>query len=138
MKIHNFVRKDVRTASAASTDIKNVSRLSTLSMNVNSNRRNNTYAGLGSYLEVDIEKKGARNTVKIPFFIPYTNSRFVDINGYAYVSPLAKKVIREALKNANPAFDLATFQADTTAEINARIAALPAGSPENAAAARSR
>ena len=130
MKIHNFVRKDVRTASAASTDIKNVSRLSTLSMNVNSNRRNNTYAGLGSYLEVDIEKKGARNTVKIPFFIPYTNSRFVDINGYAYVSPLAKKVIREALKNANPAFDLATFQADTTAEINARIAALPAGSPE--------
>ena len=130
MKIHNFVRKDVRTASAASTDIKNVSRLSTLSMNVNSNRRNNTYAGLGSYLEVDIEKKGARNTVKIPFFIPYTNSRFVDINGYAYVSPLAKKVIEKALKNANPAFDLATFQADTTAEINARIAALPAGSPE--------
>ena len=130
MKIHNFVRKDVRTASAASTDIKNVSRLSTLSMNVNSNRRNNTYAGLGSYLEVDVEKKGARNTVKIPFFIPYTNSRFVDINGYAYVSPLAKKVIRRALKNANPAFDLATFQADTTAEINARIAALPAGSPE--------
>lgn len=130
MKIHNFVRKDVRTASAASTDIKNVSRLSTLSMNVNSNRRNNTYAGLGSYLEVDIEKKGARNTVKIPFFIPYTNSRFVDINGYAYVSPLAKKVIRRALRNANPAFDLATFQADTTTEINARIAALPAGSPE--------
>ncbi len=124
MEFINYNRKDVSSATTASTSIKNVRSITGLKRNLEDGKKEITFSGLGSYLEIDVKHKGTTKKVKIPFFSAFKKDKFVNTNGYAYVNPLAEKVIRKVVKGNVPTFELTDFQAAATAELNARIGAL--------------
>ena len=124
MEFVNYNRKDVSAATTASTGIKNVRSITSLKLNLKSGKNETTFSGLGSYLEVDVKQKGATKKVKIPFFSAYKKDKFINVDGYAFINPLAKKIIEKVVKNNIPEFDLVAFQTDATNEINDRINAL--------------
>lgn len=121
MEFINYIRKDVHSATIASTGIKNVKTLTGLKLNLEDGKNETTFSGLGSYLEIDVSNKGTSKKVKIPFFSAYKKDKFVNPNGFAFVNPLAKKIVAKVKKENVPDFDLTVFQTDTIAELNRRI-----------------
>ena len=127
-----FIDYTMKKATAASTYIKLVHSKQGLNLNLKPGKNERTFSGIGIYLEVDVLKKGSSSKVRIPFFNAYDNDKFVNINGYNFVNPLAEKIITEVVENKNPKFDLLTFQTVKTAELDARIGSLGT-SPEDLA-----
>lgn len=136
MEFINYNRRDVGSSGTASTGIKNVRSITGLKLNLEAGKHETTFSGLGSYLEIDVKHKGTSKKVKIPFFSAYGKDKFINVDGFAFVNPLAKKVIDKVIKANVPTFELTDFQSAATAELNDRINALGTSPAEVAEKAR--
>ncbi len=121
MEFNHYNRKIVSKSSSISKEIK--ARTSKIGLILK--KKEDTFKGLGAYLEVDVKQRNnSSNMIKIPFFSTYEKDKFVNIKGINYVNPLAKKIIRRVKKKTVEPFNFETFKAYKINQVDARIALL--------------